>query len=166
MSFILKNGDLLLDSVRTTGDISLEATVGSILDNNGDLPEDNIEAVTATLVAAYGIGEETNPLEIDVDTLAAHATSSVADSGIYLDEENEIDLNDVTTVNGDIVIKATGPIIETFVSAGGDGVEVITDLSAIEPENTELENDVDQAIQSTFVSQILEIIEDAGGDGC
>ncbi|MFQ5451400.1 MAG: beta strand repeat-containing protein, partial [Nitrospinaceae bacterium] len=106
IGFFLTNGDLLLDTVNTGGNVTLGATNGGILDNNADTPGDNITANSASLSAATGIGLLGNRLEINVNALTAATTGAAPGSGIFIGDAASISLNNVTAVNGDIDVQA------------------------------------------------------------
>jgi len=139
ISYTQTNGDILLDQILSSGNVLLEATNGSIVDNNdvgGFI--NNITASTATLVAGGDIGFDDglggiNRLEIDVDTLEARTTGTdMAEptSDIYLREADDIFLTDVTTSNGIInIISDNGTISLGNVNAGGGTADVL--LAAI-----------------------------------
>jgi filamentous hemagglutinin family protein len=78
ISYTLKNGNLLVDTVSTQGDVNLEATTGSILDGNDVVPDSpgitNVRGDNVTLVAQSSIGEESNVLEVEANTLNTSIT--------------------------------------------------------------------------------------------
>ncbi len=109
----------------TAGDVTMTATNGAILDNNGD------SAVTAdvlTMTAQGLIGSLINPINTDINTLDASSTSS---GGIFINETDEIDLADVDTADGTIDVVAGGQITATDVESltDNDGNDVVLTAS-------------------------------------
>ena len=109
----------------TSGDIDLEATDGSILNNSltinaGSISDGfggtnkwlHLEGETITLTAANTIGTKTNLLKIDAKTLNASTTSSNSGSDIYIRDSSRtsrgLTLATISTENGDIYIDADG----------------------------------------------------------
>ncbi|PIQ96675.1 MAG: hypothetical protein COV67_08290, partial [Nitrospinae bacterium CG11_big_fil_rev_8_21_14_0_20_56_8] len=114
------------------------------------------------------IGDDGNPLEINVATLNASTTNAAPDSGIYLNEVDAIDLNNVTTVNGDITIEAGGPVTLTTVTAGGTGLARVIDrdIQAKQAAFAAQKQEVLDAAQSTFMTELSSILEAATKGGC
>jgi hypothetical protein len=125
----------------TSGDIDLEATDGSILNNSlkinaGSISDGfggtnkwlNLEGETITLTAANTIGTKTNLLKVDAQTLNASTTSNNSGSDIYIRDSSRISrgltLASISTENGDIYIDADGWVRREDVS--NDGVADIT----------------------------------------
>jgi len=103
-------------------DVTLIST-GAILD--GDTGGDTLDIVadTATLTASTGIGT-TNRLDLNVSILNANTTSTDPGSDIIAFEQNDIFLNDVSTVNGEVDIIANGTI-----SLGSVDATIINDVT-------------------------------------
>jgi hypothetical protein len=125
----------------TSGDIDLEATGGSILNNsltiNAGSTSDgfggtkkwlNLEGETITLTAANTIGKKTNLLKIDAKTLNASTSSSNSGSDIYIRDRSRtsggLTLASISTENGDIYIDADGWVTRKDVLK--DGINDIT----------------------------------------
>jgi len=103
-------------------DVTLIST-GAILD--GDTGGDTLDIVadTATLTASTGIGT-TNRLDLNVNILNANTTSTDPGSDIIAFEQNDIFLNDVSTLNGEVDIIANGTI-----SLGSVDATIINDVT-------------------------------------
>jgi len=104
-------GDMTIGSL-TAPTISLNATVGSILDGNG--PTVNITATTANLAAQNSIGTSTDAIETTVGTLNAAATSG----SIFISEEDAMTLNNITAAS------------EVNVTTHNDGIITINSIVA------------------------------------
>ncbi|MBT3515831.1 MAG: hypothetical protein HN474_11030 [Nitrospina sp.] len=132
----------------TSGDIDLEATGGSILNNNLKIKAGSIsdgfvgakkwlflEGETITLTAANTIGTETNLLKVDTETLNSSTTSSNSGSGIYIRDSSQtsrgLTLATISTENGDIYIDADGWVTREDVL--DDGINDITVGTADDP---------------------------------
>ncbi|WP_417383461.1 LamG-like jellyroll fold domain-containing protein [Gimesia sp.] len=105
------DGNVLLAGLTTTGTVNIESYSASILDN-GDFHTD-ITASTAILNAVTGIGTG-NPLETTIGTLSA----KVSDTGsLLIDNSIAIELLDLSTFDGEIIINATATITATSVES-------------------------------------------------
>ena len=102
-------------SAAGNGDVTLEATAGSILDAAG-----NVAGQVLTLKAASGIGNAT-ALTTDAESITANVT---ADGLINISEANAITLTSLTTANGSISVTANGTITATSVVGSGSGNDV------------------------------------------
>jgi len=127
-------GDNTINIIADVGDISID-TVGdradvdvNITSNNGYIdelvetsvvqdPGVDIMGDTVTLRAAIGIGQKYE-LEIDAVTLDAE-TSSPVGGDVWIDEANDVIVQNVSTVSGHITIVADGYIAVENISANG-----------------------------------------------
>lgn len=75
------------------GDVTVDSTSGSILDN-GDTDKE-IHAATAVLQASDSVGTSGNPLETQLANL-----EGVADSGFFLDNMGDLTIGQIGPVNG------------------------------------------------------------------
>ncbi|AHF92031.1 hemagglutinin [Opitutaceae bacterium TAV5] len=86
------------------GDVTLTATAGSITGRAGIT---HVSSADFNATAATGIGTDTTPLKTAVDTL----TAAVTDAGlIRINEQDAIELTDVTAADGSITVTAGGSI--------------------------------------------------------
>jgi hypothetical protein len=76
------DGDITLGLLQTSGAVSLVAG-GSVLDGNGDAV--NVRA-SALRVQAAGVGTAANPLETDIDRIAA----SIGTNGLYIADQGDL----------------------------------------------------------------------------
>ncbi|AHF89154.1 hemagglutinin [Opitutaceae bacterium TAV5] len=98
------------------GDVTLEATAGSITGTGPIPPQYHVEARTLDATAATGIGTADTPLRTNIDNLIAAVTGTGL---INLEENDDINLEHVTTADGPVTIKAGGDITIDFVDANG-----------------------------------------------
>ena len=86
-------GDILLSHLRTTTQVDIDSSAGSILDNgDSDL---EIVADKAQLQAAGNIGVDSNTLEINVAYLEAYSSNG----GIFIDDEEGLIIGVIGLVN-------------------------------------------------------------------
>ena len=96
----------------TTANVSVTATAGTIVDNNGT--SEDISSVNAVLAASTGVGSASDQIETNVNGL--DVTS--ATGGVYIKENDDVTvLAASTTTSGNIDIAANGKIT---VSDGDD----------------------------------------------
>ncbi|KPJ80692.1 MAG: hypothetical protein AMJ58_07790, partial [Gammaproteobacteria bacterium SG8_30] len=135
-------GDIVLGYLTTSTDVVIDSSAGSVLDtadSAGFEPKD-IEAGTAVIHAATGIGTAANPLETTLVSFEADGGAG----GIYVDDMGGLTLGDVGTTpeglattgllaNSTIRVTTTGfmTIVENVVSSSAD-----VTLSAIDSPNT------------------------------
>ena len=159
-------------------DVTLIST-GAILD--GDTGGDTLDIVadTATLTASTGIGT-TDRLDLNVNILNANTTSTDPGSDIIAFEQNDIFLNDVSTLNGEVDIIANGTISlgsvdatiindvtlqsidEDIASSGGSGVVTGDTVTLAANEQTGLVEDENLVI--TFNTELIIIDSRTSGD--
>lgn len=116
------DGNVLLAGLLTTGTVEIDSLSASILDN-GDTHTD-ITSSVAILNAATGIGTG-NPLETAISTLSA----TVSEAGsLLIDNSIAIELLDLSTFDGEIVINSTATITATSVvstnNSGNDNYDI------------------------------------------
>ncbi|KAF0190329.1 MAG: Hemagluttinin repeat-containing protein, partial [Gammaproteobacteria bacterium] len=116
-------GDITITTVNNAnalGDVTIQATTGSILDNADDAVADIIGEVVV-LTAANGIGAAAG--NGSIDTTAVSLDASVTAAGlINLAETNDVTLTAVDTFNGAITISnATGDMTVNTVATGSGG---------------------------------------------
>ncbi|WP_417389450.1 LamG-like jellyroll fold domain-containing protein [Gimesia sp.] len=117
------DGNVLLAGLLTTGTVEVESLSASILDN-GDSDTD-ITASIAILNAETGIGTG-NPLETAISTLSA----SVSGAGsLLIDNSIAVELLDLSTFDGEIVINATATITATSVVSTNDSGDDNNDIT-------------------------------------
>ncbi|MFH1217589.1 MAG: filamentous hemagglutinin N-terminal domain-containing protein, partial [Pseudomonadota bacterium] len=106
-------GNVSIDSLTTTGTISITSTNGSIVES-GDDGGAEITATNAILTAATGVGATGAALE----TLVADLDVSVTGTGlINIAEADGVTLSDVDTVDGSITITSGGAMVASDVAA-------------------------------------------------
>ena len=110
------------ESVYTTGTVTLDATDGAIVDENGS----TVYASTLMLTAAEGIGTTSSPLETSSPgTLTVTAT---AGDGLFLDINSALMVNSANAGSGDLSISATGNLtLLGNVSSNGNVTLTATD---------------------------------------
>jgi|GEM_PF-1131716 len=119
----------------TLGDVTLEATTGSILD-----PSSLITGDVVNLTAANGIGDLVNPINTSANTINADVTAAGL---INLHETDDVTLNNVTTFDGPITVDSiAGTLTLGTITAGGINTIDLTAFSDI----------LDDAVQTTKVS--------------
>jgi len=106
-----------------TGPVDLTAFTGGITGGNGI----SIIAGTANLNAFSGIGTSANPLNTSIDILIAATTSPTPGSGIFINETDDITLQSLTTVNGNINVTSGGIITLGTINPGGGGTFTFLD---------------------------------------
>ncbi|QDT97380.1 cadherin domain-containing protein [Gimesia aquarii] len=117
------DGNILLGGLLTTGTVNADSLSAAIIDN-GDTHTDII-ASTAVLNAVTGIGDG-NPLETSIGTLSA----TVSDiGGLFIDNSIAVELLDVSTFDGEIVINATDTITATSVVSNNNSGSDSHDIS-------------------------------------
>ncbi|MBN1764899.1 MAG: filamentous hemagglutinin N-terminal domain-containing protein [Sedimentisphaerales bacterium] len=130
------SGDITIGIVSAAGDgdVSLEATNGAI--NDATAGADGIVDITGDaliITAQKEIGSVANHLETSVNTLTAKSQGPIgpADIGdIVIDEASEINLQEVSTVDGDILITSGGAMTAAGVVAGGVGRDVTLETTS------------------------------------
>jgi filamentous haemagglutinin family N-terminal domain len=114
-------GDITVVTVDANGDVALTATAGAI-NNDGDLST-KIVADALSLTAANGIGVAGDYperlLNISADSLTAVVTTAGA---INIHEENDLEVLNATTPNGDVlIVSEDGSLNVTTIAANGAG---------------------------------------------
>ncbi len=121
--------DILLGGLTTTGNASLTATTGSILDSGDAFGGEDVIANGLHLFAGTGIGLPTDHLETLVTTLTARATSG----GIYLTETDALIVDDVAVtiqrVNADATVTAVTAAQSDVATTAGNGSIVLQTLN-------------------------------------
>jgi hypothetical protein len=174
----------------TSGDIDLEATSGSILNNSLGTGIDDtgvnsisngfggtgkwlyLEGETITLTAANTIGTKANLLKIDAQTLNASTSSSSSGSDIYIRDSSRrsggLTLATISTENGDIYIDADGWVTRKDVLK--DGINDITvgttdDLSTLLVDETNTITIIDRAADAyrAWLARMAAVRDNAEG---
>ncbi|KTT12543.1 beta strand repeat-containing protein, partial [Pseudacidovorax intermedius] len=119
-------GNVTLARVSTTGNLSVDANAGSILDADTAANERvlNLSANGLRLMAAGSVGTAANALEIDATTLAAYAGTT----GVFLLESNGLTVG--TVANAIRQVGADGSV-GAALATGGSRVDVAGNLSDI-----------------------------------
>jgi len=120
--------DIELAVVTTTGNVTLTATGGAVIDVlTGETA--NITGNVVTITASTGIGTSDGGTTIDdIETTAAELDLTSTTGGIYVNNIGAVQLGNATggvntVTSGDIVITATGAITTggTITTGGGNG---------------------------------------------
>ncbi|WP_339728232.1 LamG-like jellyroll fold domain-containing protein [uncultured Gimesia sp.] len=117
------DGNVLLGGLLTTGTVTLDSLSASIVDN-GDTHTDLV-ASTAVLNAVTGIGNG-NPLETEISTLSATVSGM---GNLFIDNSNAIELLDLSTFDGEIIINATASITATSVVSTNNSTNDSNDIT-------------------------------------
>ncbi len=123
---LLADQDVTLGGLLTTGKASVTATDGSILDG-GDTYTD-VVADSLRLWAGTGIGEDDDPIETNVATISARATSG----GMYIQEANDIAVNDVVVAVNKVAADGTTSVVtdalqsDLRTTAGNGNISLVT----------------------------------------
>jgi hypothetical protein len=128
-------GNLVVGTISASADVTLQATTGSILDDNNDATR--ITAVNLSLTAAVDIGQPLGGTQVeDIDTNVTTITAATTGSsnagihGIWIDDLNGVTLTSVTTQDGLIQITTGGTTVVTNVAAAGSGRDATIIASA------------------------------------
>ena len=128
ISITAQRGDITLEYVSTdndtgaNGDVTLEATLGSITEIDRRLRPTDIDvdvvADLLTITAQDEIGSTTGELDIETTVASLNAlTTKVGSGDIVITETDAIDLVDVDTADGSIIVVAGGQITATNVDS-------------------------------------------------
>ncbi|WP_205299828.1 filamentous hemagglutinin N-terminal domain-containing protein [Pantoea sp. Tr-811] len=114
------SGNLGVDVVNASGHtVNLTASAGAIVDANGNA-QSNINAQSANLVAANGLGQRGNALDVNVQNLAGNG----GNGGVNLNSTSAsaLNLSSLSVAQGDITLAAAGDLnVNGTVSNGGAG---------------------------------------------
>ena len=116
------DGDITLGLLTTSTGVTVDSTSGSILDISDTMGND-IDAATAVLNAATGVGTEANPLETTLDNLEADSGSG----GVWVDNTGDLVIGGISgqegvTGSGNISVLARSALtIGEVVSSTGGG---------------------------------------------
>ncbi len=113
-------GDMTLNLVSATGDVTLTATAGSLVDNNGS--STNVSGSRVTLTADTAIGTSGDTIETDVDTLDATSQGG----GLYVTEQSGLARLDAEATGGDMDISASGDVTIGALLAAGQTITFTT----------------------------------------
>ena len=125
-------GDITLSLLQTTGDVTVDSSSGSILDNTVESVDvSDIIATTAVLQAANGVGTPTNPLETTLSKLEVRG----GEGGVHIDDMGGLVIGTITeqpeglattglSADGNILVTTTGPmtVSEDVTSTSGSVV--------------------------------------------
>lgn len=116
-------GDILVNNVSATNDVTITTTGGSILDIN--LDGNNILARTVNLIAKGSIGQQADPIDLQ----APHFTASTTNGGIFL-VEGMVGTADSVVAGGagnDVVVTSLAPTLRIKEITAPDNVTVRSD---------------------------------------
>ena len=128
--------DIELATVTTTGNVTLTATGGAVIDVlTGETA--NITGNVVTITASTGIGTSDGGTTIDdIETTASQLDLTSTTGGIYVNNIGAVQLGNATggvntVTSGDIVITATGAITtgSTITTGGGNGDISISNIA-------------------------------------
>ena len=120
VSVTSRTGNIGVDVVNASGHaVNLNANAGAILDANGNAAS-NVNAQSANLVAASGVGQSGNAFDVNVRTLAGNG----GNGGANLNSTSTAALNvsGLSTAQGNIALTSAGDLnVNGAVSNGGAG---------------------------------------------
>ena len=126
------DGDITLSLLTTTGDVTVDSTSGSILDADAGTGND-IDAATAILNGATGVGTGANPLATTIDNLEADGGSS----GVWLVNTGDLTIGGISgqegvTGSGNVSVLAQSALTvgEEVSSTGGGDITLAAEGTA------------------------------------
>jgi fibronectin-binding autotransporter adhesin len=147
-----------------SGDVTLTATTGSIIDDSVDAIADVIGDVV-TLTAPAGVGQSGGAGTLDTTANSLDVSVTVAGGSIFITETNAVTLTDIDTADGSITITAGGTITATDVQSLIDSTNVITLTTTVGNILVDLVSAVGDTIVLSAAGAIEEVTpSDAGAD--
>ena len=167
-------GDVALSSVSTSGEVTIDSTTGSILDNGDDATD--IIAATAVLTAAVMIGQTSGSGNESLETQLANLEASASAGGIYLDNQGNLIVGGVSGLDGlsstdDLNVTTVGSLtVSEAVDSNGGNVTLgaTTDIRANANVTSDggsivLNADTDQATSTGGGIVVTATIDSTGG---
>ena len=120
VSVASRTGNIGVDVVNASGHaVNLNANAGALLDANGNAVS-NVNAQSANLVAANGVGQSGNAFDVNVQTLAGNGGNGGAN--LNSTSTSALNLAGLSTAQGNIALATAGDLnVNGAVSNGGAG---------------------------------------------